>query len=161
MGKTKIVAIGLILGALILGVWKWLQGPEDYLRKKTQKIIAMTSFKGSDLAVLAQVSKIDKFIHFNVQMTAEYEGQIYQARSLNEFRSLLTSYFQQKSQGDLDYKNLQVQVEEGRKKALVNFDGFFKRDAKTVFCKIFLDWIKEKKWYIKQIEVSDCQIVKV
>ena len=110
------------------------------------------------MALISKVSKIVKLIHFDVQVKAEYEGHIYQARSLNEFRSLLMSYFRAGSdKGNLEYKNLRVQLEDNEKKALAGFDAFFNRRAQRIFCKVEIGWLKEKKWFVKKIDVHSCR----
>ena len=141
--------------------WKFIQSPEKYLRKKTQELIAITSVTGqlSEMDIISKVSKMAKYIYFDVHMKAEYEGRIWTTKSLNEFRSLLFAYFKQKSAGQLDYKNLIVRIGENKTQGLVDFDAFFERNTKTVFCKILLEWIKEKKWRIKKIEVFSCSPV--
>ena len=152
----------LAAGMLLLWFgWKLIQSPEKYLKKKTQKLIALTSVtdSASDMGWISKVSKMAKYIHFDVRMKAEYEGQIWTAKSLNEFRSLLFAYFKQGSAGQLDYKNLTVRLGENKKQGLVKFDAFFERNAKTVFCKALLEWVKEKKWRIKQIDVFSCSPV--
>ena len=111
-----------------------------------------------DMALISQVSKIVKLIHFDVQVKAEYESHVYQARSLNEFRSLLMAYFRQSSNNNsLEYENLTIQMKDNKKKGLARFDAFFNRGAQKIFCKIELEWVKEKKWYVKKIDVHSCK----
>ena len=144
------------------GLYKLFQSPEKYLKKKTEYLIGLASVKSSkvDMALLSQVTKIAKFIHHDVQVKAEYEGQIYQARSLNEFRSLLMAYFRQGSTGEgLEYKNLTVQMKDNKKRGVVSFDAVFNRRAQKLFCKIVLEWFKEKKWFVKKIDVYFCKPV--
>ena len=151
--------ISLVAMALLCSfIWKKIQSPEKYLKKQTQKLIALTSIKSikSDIRLLSRISKIAEYIHFDVRWKAKYEGQIYTGKSLNEFRSLLFSYFQQNSTGKLSYKNLTIWVGEDKKQGTAHWDAFFKRNKNTVFCKILFEWIKEKKWYIKNIEVFSC-----
>ena len=113
MKKLFILALAAFLSFF---VWKRLQSPEAYLKKQTKKLIALSSVKNEKgLALISKVSKTDKYIHFDVQLKAEYEGQIYTARSLNEFRSLLLAYFRQKQTGALDYKKTKCSDE--RKKS--------------------------------------------
>ena len=139
-----------ILSAVLLSLWlawSFFQPPEFYLKKKTQYLIETASAvsPSGDMAMLSRVSKMAKYIHFDVYLKAEYEGRVYTARSLNEFRSLLLSYFKYKNEESMDYKNLTASVEHNKKKATVNFDAFFERNKVTMFCKAILEWIKEKK----------------
>ena len=92
----KVIILLAVLTTLTWLVWK-SQSPESYLKKKTQKLIAMTSNprSSSEIALISKMSKIARFIHFDVRLKAEYKGQIWTAKSLNEFRSLLFSYFKQ------------------------------------------------------------------
>ena len=137
-------------------IWKFFQSPEKHLEKKTKALIKLAEpgGLGSQMQILSQVSKISKHIHFNIQLNAEYEGQTYIARSLNDFRSLMFSYFKYKSGEQLDYKNLRIVVD--KKQGTAKFDIFFKRNKKNIFCQAFLVWIKEKKWQVKKIQVSSC-----
>ena len=153
----KVLASLAIFTIFIWLAWK-LQSPESYLKKKTQKVITMISNTkaNSDMALISKVSKVARFIHFDVRLKAEYKGQIWIAKSLNEFRSLLFSYFRQEKTRKLDYKNLSVNMTESNRQALVKFDAFFGRQAGNIFCKVSLKWVKEKKWYIKSIEVLSC-----
>lgn len=118
----------------------------------------MASIKNtnSDTSLISKVSKIAKFIHVKVQLKAEYEGQIYTAKSLNEFRSMLFAYFKQKSTGKMTYQNLSVSLREDKKQGMVKFDASFERDNKNIFCKALFEWIKEKRWYIKRIDLFPC-----
>lgn len=155
--KPVFYLTGILLSLWL--AWSFFQSPESYLKKKTRYLIEMASAGSSvsDLSMLSHVSKMAKYIHFDVHLKAEYEGQIYKAKSLNEFRSLLFSYFKYRdSREKVEYKNLNVSVEKSGKKALVSFDALFKRNEVRVFCKAFLGWVKEKKWYVKKIEVSSC-----
>ena len=154
----KIVSLAVV--ALIAGwfVWKWLQSPETLIKKKTQKLIALGSRKSpsSEIGLISKVSKMDKFIHFDVRVKAEYEGQIWTAKSLNEFRSLLFTYFKQGTTGHLSYKNLTVELKEGNKEAVVKLDTFFEKGKESISCKTLLEWLKEKRWFIKKIELTSC-----
>lgn len=152
--------IGLLIGLslLVFLAYKLLDSPEKYLKRKTQKIISLVSEKHTEinLHLISKVSQIAKYIHFDVHLTAEYEGQVYTAKSLNEFRSLMMSYFRLNSKGTTDYKNLAVQVKKNKQEGLVTLDGLFEKQGRKTHCKVLLVWIKEKKWYIKKIEVSEC-----
>ncbi len=152
--------IGL-LASVVFIVWlgyKFFQSPERYLKKTSEKIIKVVSVKGahSDMSLISKVSKIAKFIHFDVQLKAEYENQIYKAHSLNEFRSLLFTYFRNGATGEVTYDNLYVTMDKNQERGVVKFDVYFKRGRKNVFCKALFEWIKEKKWYVKRIEVLPC-----
>ncbi|MCZ0931962.1 MAG: hypothetical protein OXJ52_02290 [Oligoflexia bacterium] len=157
----KAFVICALLAVSGFGLYKLFQNPEKYLKKKTEYLIKLSSVKSSkvDMALISQVTKIAKFIHYDVQVKAEYEGQVYQARSLNEFRSHLMAYFRQSSTGSLEYENLTVQMKDHKKRGLVSFDAFFNRASQKVFCKIVLEWEKEKKWFVKRIEVHSCKPV--
>lgn len=156
--KTK--SIGFLIGLILLAFfsYKLFDSPEKYLKRKTQKIISLVSSENTelDISLISTISKIAKYIHFDVHLKAEYEGQIYRAKSLNEFRSLMMSYFRLNSKGKIESKNLAVQLKENKKEGIVTFDGLFEKQSTKTHCKILLGWIKEKKWYIKQIEVFDC-----
>ena len=151
-GKMKIFAL-LFFASLAWFGWKLIQSPEKYLTKKTKELIEMASIENSDTNFISRVSKISKFIRFDVYLKAEYEGQIFTAQSLNELRSLLVSYFRQKSTGKINYKNLNLTLGENKKQAIAKFDALFERGKKNISCKTLLEWIKEKKWYIKRIEI--------
>ena len=157
IGKMKIFVL-LAFTFLAWFGWKLTQSPEKYLKKKSKQLIEMASVKNSntDMSLISKVSKMAKLIHFDVQFKAEYEGQIFTAHSLNELRSLLLSYFKQKSTGKINYKNLNLEMAENKKQAIVKFDALFERNSKSISCKALLEWIKDKKWYIKRIEIFPC-----
>ena len=75
-----------------------MYSPEKCLKKKSQKLIEMTSINDSmDMNLISsRILKISKFIHFDVDLKAEYKGETYTTASLNEFRSLLFAYFNKK-----------------------------------------------------------------
>ena len=154
----KKLIIPIACAFLLMFGLKWLQGPEKQLQKKTQKLIQLANVKPgeSTLQLISRVSKMDKYIHFDVKLKAEYEGQIYTAKSLNEFRSLLTSYFKQKSTGSFEYQNLTVKIAKDKQQGEVSFDAFFKRNNSHISCKALLQWLKQKKWYVKEIQVFSC-----
>lgn len=154
----KIIGFSLAFIVLAFAIYKLLESPEKYLKRKTRELISMVSVQKtkSQMGLISKISKISKYIHFDVRLKAEYEGRIYKAKSLNEFRSLLMSYFRLNSTGKMEYKNMSVQMEDD-KQGIVAFDSWFERLEKKVHCKTLLEWIKEKKWYIKKIEVSFCK----
>ena len=141
----------------------YFQSEKEWIKKKTQDLIQMTSSSGggSDIAFLQKVSQITKFIHFDVRLRVNYEGRLWTAKSLNEVRSLFLLYFREKSSSEkIGYSDLTVQMSENKKKAEVRFSVLFKRLERDWVCQAFLEWIKEKKWYIKQIDVSSCSFKK-
>lgn len=154
----KIFAFLAVFTILAWFGWKLTQSPEKYLKKKSQTLIEMASVKNSntDMSLMSKASKMAKFIHFDVQFKAEYEKQIFTAQSLNEFRSLLLAYFKEKSTGKISYKNLNLQMGGNKKQAIVKLDALFERNSKNISCKTLFEWIKEKKWYIKRIEIFPC-----
>ena len=142
------------------GIYKLFQSPEKYLKKKTEYLIKLSSIKGAkmDMALLSKVTKMVKLIHHDVQVKAEYKGQVYQARSLNEFRALLMAYFRQGPTGEsMEYKNLTVQMKENKKRGAVSLDIVFNNRSQKNFCKLVLEWIKEKKWFVQQIDLHSCK----
>ena len=156
----KALITGVLIALSGFGLYKLFNSPERYLKKKTEYLISLSSVKSAkgNMALISQASKISKFIHHDIQVKAEYEGQVYEARSLNEFRSLLMAYFRQSSnEGHLEHKNLTVQMKDNKKKGAVSFDAVFNRAVKKVFCKVALEWIKEKRWFVQKIEVHSCQ----
>ena len=159
----KNLIIYILLPALgIFSLYKLFQSPEKYLKKKTEYLISLSSAKNKkgDMALISKANKITKFIHHNVQMKVNYNGREFKASSLNEFRSYVMAYFKQGGgNGNLEHKDLTVQVKDSKKKGLVNFDLFFTKAEQKIFCKIFLEWIKEKRWYIQKIEIHSCQPV--
>lgn len=154
----KNILIVAIVSLLFWLVWNFFQSPESYLKKKTQYLIAMVSNKqmASDIALLSQISKIAKYIHFDVHLQAEYEGQVYTTNSLNELRSLLFSYFKYDTNGKMDYKNLTVNLEQNKIEAVVIADVYVVSKKMKATCKAILNWIKEKKWYVKKIKIYSC-----
>ena len=154
--------IVLAVVALIVGwlSWKWLQPPKTLIKKKTQKLIALSSKQSpsSEMGIISKVSKIEKLIHFDVYVKAEYEGRIWTAKSLNDFRSLLFAYFKQGKTIQLSYNNLTVELKKDKKTAVVQFDIVFKKDKEQVFCKALLKWLKEKKWFVKKMELKSCVV---
>ncbi len=155
----KFIVGFIALGLALMAFWKVIQSPESRLKKKSQKLIALASVGGgpqSEMNLISKVSKMAKYIHFDVQVRAEYEGSVYSARSLNEFRSLLLSYFKHGQTGKVDYENLTIQME-GKTQGRTYFDAHFERGSTPVVCKALFEWIKEKKWLIKKLELFSCK----
>ena len=151
----QLIIYSLIAGLVGFGLYKLFQSPEKYLKKKTEYLIALGSVKKANIS---QVTKISKYIHHNVQMKVEYEGHIFKASSLNEFRSYVMAYLRQGTgSGDLEYKNLTVEIKNNKKTGLVNFEALFNRISQKLLCKVALEWNKEKRWYVQKIEVHSCQ----
>ncbi len=154
----RIIVICVIAALLAWRGWLFIQSPETLLKKKTQKLISMASIKSgaSDLALMSHVSQISKFIHFDVRVKAEYQGQTLTAKSLNEFRSLLFQYFKQGGVQQLSHKGLTVKLEKSKDQALAQFDAVFEKQTENIACKFFLEWIKGEKWHVKKIEALAC-----
>ena len=156
MKKTLIIFAFLFFS--LFGIYKVFQNPEKILIKKTKHLINLSSIQSgkSDMALIAKTGKIAKLIHYDVQFKAEYEGKDYKARSLNEFRSLLNFYFKRRSTGKFEYKNLTVQMKDDNKTGEVNFEALFERSSQKISCKAMLKWLKDKKWFVKKIEIHSC-----
>ena len=157
--KALIISAVLVVSGFSL--YKLFQNPEKQIKKKTEYLIKLVSAQNSkaDSNLLSKVTKMVKYIHYDVQFKAQYKEQVYQARSLNEFRSLLTGYFKyaQASTEALEHKNLTIQIQDDKKKGLVQFDVLFNRGKQKTLCKAVLEWLKEKKWFVKKIEVHSCK----
>ena len=159
----KKIVLVLFLGvSLFFGLSVFFQSEEKRIKKKTLKLIQLVSINTgeSDIALLRRLSKVAQFIHHAVELKAEYEGGIYKVKSLGEFKSLLMAYFKEKGTGTLDYEELNVEMFDNNERAEVRFSAVFERKNQFVKCAAFLIWIKDKKWYIKNIEVSSCSYKK-
>ena len=155
----KIVFLTLFIWAGLYGVFKFFESSERYLKKKTELLIHLVSFKGvkTDMSLISKASQIDQYIHHNVQLNAQYQSRIYQARSLNELRSLLLAYFRSDIRQKIEYENLKVQIQKGQKKAKVLFSVAIYNTDQTLSCNVLLNWLKDKKWFIKKIELKNCR----
>ena len=157
--KQKILITALLL-AVFYGGFKLFQSPEKYLIKKTKHLISLGSQmdKTISLSVGLTVSEISKYIHHDLNFKAEYEGRVYQARSLTEFRSLLFLYFKEGRTQKLEYENMTVELKDEKTGEVSFFITFHNID--TVWsCEVLLNWIKDKKWFIKNITIEKCKTV--
>ena len=157
--KAFIISAVLVVSGFSL--YKLFQNPEKYLKNKTEYLIKLASSQNSkaDRSLLSKVTKMVKYIHYDVQVKAQYERQVYQARSLNEFRGLLTAYFKynQAKTKTLEYKNLTVKIQNNKETGVAQFDIFFNSTEQKIRCKAVLEWLKEKKWFVKKIEIQSCK----
>lgn len=167
----KLVFIGLVVVAGFI-VWKMVQTPERYLRNATRDIIK-TAQEGSPLSagakqkslveykkIAGRVERVIRYIHFDIIVKAEYEGQIHTSRSLNEFRQLLSLWFAKGVVSEWSHKNLSIHVEESQTQGRADFDISFKKDQKRATCKVSFAWWKEaKKWRVKNITLDTCQAI--
>lgn len=147
-----------VLIAVVYGVFHFFKTPEKLLLKKTKHLIALGSQVDAkfSLSSASKVSEINKYIHYDVQIKAEYEGRFYQARSLNEFRSLLMAYFKAGITQKLEYENLRVDLKD-EKTGEVSFSVTFHNRDRVEACEVLLNWIKEEKWFIKNIRIENCK----
>ena len=136
------------------GGFKFFQGPEKYLLKKTKHLIFLGSQVGNSISLSSsmKLSEISKYIHYDLQLEAEYEGRVYKARSLNEFRSLLMAYFKAKVTQKLEHEDLRVELKD-EKTGEVSFSVTFHNINTVWTCKVLLIWIKDKKWFIKNMNI--------
>ena len=155
--KQKIFIVGIFLG-LIYGGLQIFKTPEKYLLKKTKQLIHLGSQVDSKfgLPLASKISEINKYIHYDMRLKAEYEGRVYQARSLNEFRSLLMAYFKAGITQKVEYENLIVELKD-EKTGEVSFSVVFHNTGKVWACKVLLNWIKDKRWFIKNINIENCK----
>ena len=155
--KQKIFIVGVFL-ALIYGGLQVFKTPEKYLLKKTKHLIHLGSQIDSKfgLSSASKISEINKYIHYDMRLKAEYEGRVYQARSLNEFRSLLMVYFKAGITQKVEYENLIVELKD-EKTGEVSFSVTFHNTGRFWSCKALLNWIKDKKWFIKNISIENCK----
>jgi len=69
-------------GAFLLLIWagiNFFQSPEKYLLKKTKDLIDLGSKVDPKWGLSSKVAEINKYIHYDMRLKAEYEGQLYQA----------------------------------------------------------------------------------
>lgn len=154
----KQVLVAGFFASVFYGGLQFFKSPEKYLLKKTKHLIQLASQTDAklSLSLARRVSEINKYIHHDLRLKAEYEGRIYQARSLNEFRSLLTAYFQAGATKKLEYENLKAELKE-EKRGEVSFSILFHNISHASHCDLLLIWIKEKKWLIKNINIENCK----
>ena len=157
--KQKILITALLL-AVFYGGFKLFQSPEKYLIKKTKRLISLGSQmdKSIGLPLSMTVSEISKSIHYDLNFKAEYDGQLYQVRSLKEFRSLLFLYFKEGKTQKLEYENMTVELKDEKIGDVSFFITFYNID-KVWSCEVLLNWIKEERWFIKNISIEKCKIV--
>ena len=155
--KQKVFIVGVFL-ALIYGGLQIFKTPEKYLLKKTKHLIHLGSKVDSKfgLSLASKVSEINKYVHYDIRLKAEYEGRVYQARSLNEFRSLLMGYFKAGVTQKAEYENLIAELKD-EKTGEVSFSIAFHNTGGVWACKVLLNWIKDKKWFIKNISIEKLQ----
>ena len=155
--NQKVVILGFLIVVFYAGL-QLFNSPEKYLLKKTKHLIRLGSQVDTKISLssASKVSEINKYIHHNLQLKVEYEGRIYQASSLNEFRSLLLLYFKAGITQKLEYENLKVKLKD-KKTGELSFSVTFHNTNRVESCEVLLNWMKEEKWFIKTINIENCK----
>ncbi|MBC6414850.1 MAG: hypothetical protein GDA46_00420 [Bdellovibrionales bacterium] len=154
----KQIVLSIALACSIYGIYKFFESPEKFILKKTKKIIKLSSLN-KEKNKIALISKITKYIKYDAKFTANYEGQIYQAQSLNQIRSLIMWYLKEGSTVVLNYEKLQAHFLDS-KKIQAFFLIIFRKNKKVFSCEVSLDWLKKEKWLIKKVEIKNCRVKK-
>lgn len=148
-------AIGVIL---ILFFW---ENDEKYLKKTTFKLLKLASVSKQEtnpIALLKRVEKIAKHIHFDVQFKLQANEQTWEDRSAGEFRTFLLTYFKMGGVSQITGEDFSIQMDATTPlpQAHVRLKVHGKREESSVSCEAYLLWIKEKKWFLRNLEVSSC-----
>ena len=150
----------MILPLLVAGGFFLLwESDEKYLRKTTLRLLKSASAPGggqNPVAFLRRVDKTAKHFHFDVIFQLRAGGRIRKGRSAGELRALLLVYFKQGGLAEVTAEDLTVQKKPESDDYLVRFTARGRRGEESVSCKVSLTWIKEKKWFIKEVEVFSC-----
>ena len=151
-----IILICLIIGSAI---FFFLQNDEAYLKKNTLKLLKLASVSNQEtnpIALLKRVEKIAKHLHFDVQFKLQANGQVWEDRSAGEFRTLLLTYFKMGGLAQINGTDLSIQIDPETLNGHVRFKLHGQRGEDAVSCEAHFTWIKEKKWFIKSLEVFSC-----
>ena len=164
--SIKYILLTILL--LLIGVFVFFfhGSDETYLKKKTSKLIQLSSLPSSshsETAIFRRIHEIAKHIHFSVQYELHLEGYLHQDRSLAELRSLMFTYFKKagnkKWHIDTPLKeniNVTVSMSKEKKTAEVTTIITAHRESRKISCNILTHWSKEKKWLIYKIKVFSC-----
>ena len=153
-----IAVICFIIGVFVFLFW---ENDEKYLRKTTLKLLKLASVPVQDtnpVTLLKRVEQIAKHVHFDVQFKLQVNGQTWEERSAGEFRTLLLAYFKNGGLAQITVDDMSIRIEDSSspRKGHVRLKVHgLQREAK-ISCEALLVWIKEKKWFIKEIEVFSC-----
>ena len=155
--KKSLFIVAIVAGGL--AGYMFFKKPERYLKRSTKKVLKMVDNPAGDnknlLSVTSKVSKIAKYIHHDVVLNLDYKGKQEKIQSLNEFRSFLSFYFTKANAGPISYDTVTVQMID-KQKALVFFKVFATVEAQAISCDTTLQWLKEDKWFIKNIDIKNC-----
>ena len=146
----------LIIGGVL---FFFLKNEERYLKETTLKILKLASAPSQTtnvVALLKRVEQIAKHVHFDIQFKVQGNGQTWENHSASEFRSLLLIYFKQGGISHIKGEDLTVQVDPSAPIGHVRFKLLGQHGPDPVSCKVHLVWTKEKKWFIKNLEVFSC-----
>ena len=145
-----------MIGVFVLFFWK---NDEKYLKNTTFKLLKLASVSNQEtnpIALLKRVEKIAKHLHFDVQFKLQANGQVWEDRSAGEFRTLLLTYFKMGGLAQINGTDLSVQIDPKTLNGHVRFKLHGQRGEDAVSCNAHFIWIKEKKWFIKNLEVFSC-----
>ena len=146
---------------LIIGVFVFflMENDEKYLQKTTFKLLNLASVPVQEInlvALLKRVEQMAKYVHFDVQFKLQANGQTWEGRSAGELRTLLLTYFKRGGLAQITADNMSIQIDSSTPKGHVRFKAHGLQGDNKVSCEAHLVWIKEKKWFIKEIEVFSC-----
>ena len=145
-----------IIGVFVFFFW---ESDEKYLKKTTLKLIKLASIpvqNANPVTLLNRVEQIAKHIHFDVRFKLQANGQIWEDQSAGEFRNLLLVYFKRGGLTQITADNMSVRMDPSTSDGHVQFKAHGLQRENKISCEVFLVWTKEKKWFIKKIEVSSC-----
>ena len=166
MKRKLLLVVALVAGMAV--AWNvFFRTPEAYLKKQTKKLIKRMDNPAGEtknlVSVSSKVSKIAKYIHYDVILSLDYQGKLEKVQSLNEFRSFLSFYFTKVQGGKISYDELVVTIsepaespEKAPRTATVSFKFSSTIEAQAISCDTRLEWVKEDKWFIKTIDIKNC-----
>ena len=161
MGKIAVFSLALLLSA----VFFFWENDESYLEKTTLDLLNRLSLSApikNNRALLKRLESVGRHFHFDVNFKFHVNGREWKGRSSGELRSLLAVYFKQGGFSGIRGDALSVQVDSSLeiRTGRVTFKFHGLREKDPVSCEVRLEWIKEKKWFIKTVEVFSCSPVR-
>ena len=156
--KSRKYLLLALFSILMIWVWYLLQSEEKYLQQQTRHLISLTAVPSplSKTKAIHRVNKMASLLRFNVSFQGNIQGRTYTTKNLQQIKSFLLSYFIQAQTALWKEEDLNVTLDKKEKTARISLTLNGNYNEKNLQCNLKLQWQKEKKWLIYDIQVSTC-----
>jgi len=163
---NKLLLLHLIIVILVFNSCVFFQSDKSYLKNKSIKLLKLVAFQPTSPSGIALMTKVNE-INLHIAPVVKYNMNLmrygtYTGSNLSDLKTLMLFYFKSSTNiwkiNTPFKKEISVQIITDKKKAEVSFPITAIKNNEKINCKTTLQWQKNEKWLIHNINVFSCTL---